>query len=153
MLPHLRCFGDTSSSEPLDLWPNNSSVVRMFFCRKAPKEFGHCLQAQRLLRCHWISDQMTSKLVSPYHPSCESSWCFLAWENMRCSRTVDSMVVQVHGDLTAHSRRFECFCNIRLIEFGKCTESTSTTHVPSDHWSYDLDAHITVAGNYATGST
>ena len=43
--------------------------------------------------------------------------------------------------------RFGCFCNIRLIEFGKCAESTSTTLVPSDHLSYGLDAHITAAGN------
>ena len=118
-----------------------------FFAEKTPKEFGHCLQAQRLLRCHWISDQTTSNLVSPYHQSRDSTLCFLARESMRCSRTVDSMVIRVHWDLSAHSRRFECFCNIRLIEFGKCTESTSTMHVPSDHWSYDLDAHITVAGN------
>ena len=57
---------------------------------------------------------------------------------MRCSHTIDSMVIQVHGDLTAHSRRFECFCNIRLREFGNCAESTSTTHVAFDHRSYDL---------------
>ena len=57
------------------------------------------------------------------------------------------MVIQVHGDLTAHSRRFECFCNIQLIEFGNCAESTSTMHVASDHGSYDLNARITVAAN------
>ena len=66
---------------------------------------------------------------------------------MRCSRIVDSMVIRVPGDIRAHSRRFECFCNIRLREFGNCAESTSTTGVASDHTSYDLDARITVAAN------
>ena len=62
--------------------------------------------------------------------SCDSTLCFLARESMRCSRTVDSMMIRVHRDLTAHSRRYECFCNIRLREFGNCAESTSTTDVP-----------------------
>ena len=66
---------------------------------------------------------------------------------MRCPRTVNSMVIQVPRYLTTHSRRFECFCNIQLREFGNCAESTSTMHVASDHRSYDLDARITVAAN------
>ena len=147
VLPHLRCFGDTSSSEPLDLWSNNSSVVWMFFLQKSPQRVRPLLTSTKTAQMplDLRSNDLEARITVPSKPR----------EHLMFSRTGEYEVlphrrfygVRVHWDLMAHSRRFECFCNIRLIEFGKCAESTSTTHVASDHRSYDLDAHITVAAN------
>ena len=131
-------------------WICDPTPPRWFECFFAEKPQKSSATAYKHKDC---SDAIGSQIKRPpssYHCSIQAAiapYVFSHRESMRCSRTVDSMVIRVHWDLMAHSRRFECFCNIRLIEFGKCAGSTSTTHVPSDHRSYDLDAHITVAGN------
>ena len=43
MLPHLRCFGDTSSSEPLDLWSDATCVV-LVLSAQFPNSLRHILQ-------------------------------------------------------------------------------------------------------------